>query len=446
MNISRNKLLIIRFILNPNLIKNHNPNPPISPITPFLNKPITRNHQFSTISNKNPNFIKKTLITDNADVSPLLVSQVIDIVKNSNKDSDIRSKLDLLDGKMSRRSVCEVFKVLSCEKVLAVEFFDWVGANNKEMCRNVDVCSLMIDNCGWVGDYETMKVLLKRFKVEVICLNDKAFGFLHVVGVSKACGKECVEMVVRVLNEVGGSVRNSGVFELVKILCGIDEFELAKFVIEITERKLGYYGVLVRDMCRRGRLDEACGLIGEMRVAGCEPDSKIYNYVLSGLCKREKISDAMSLVEEMKEKGVEPDEITFEIFITNLCRAGKMELVNESLERLITTGRAPRLSTYLAIVKGYFNAGRYDEAYKFVRDTEEKKMIPAINKMYSLLARLHQRKGNVKGASSIFDEMMRKGLKPDFSSYEKTVNVLRNTGGKDIARDLKEKYSKFRIE
>ncbi|PWA78060.1 tetratricopeptide-like helical domain-containing protein [Artemisia annua] len=372
-------------------------------------------------------------------------SQVIDIVKNSNKHSDIRSKLDKVDGNLTKRSVSEVFKVLSCEKVLAVEFFDWVGANNKEMCGNVDICSLMIDNCGWVGDYETMKVLLQRFKDEVICLNDKAFGFLHVVGVSKARGRECVEMVVRVLSEVGGSVRNSGVFELVKMLGGIDEFELAKFVIEITERKLSYYGVLVRDMCRRGRLDEARGLIGEMRVAGCEPDTKIYNYVLSGLCKREMISEAMSLAEEMKEKGVEPDEITFEIFITNSCRAGKMELVNESLERLISTGRPPRLSTYVAIVKGYFNAGRYDEAYKFVHDMEGKKM-PAINKMYSLLARLHQRKGNVKGASSIFDEMMRKGLKPDFSSYEKTVNVLRNTGGKDIARDLKEKYSKFRIE
>lgn len=377
------------------------------------------------------------------DVSPTLVSQVIDVVRSSK--GDCRSKLDLMDVRLSKQSVCEILGVLSCERVLALQFFEWVRDNNLELYRNGDICSLMADNCGWLNDYDTMKVLLEQFKDEKICLNDKAFGFLPVLDSSKAHAMESIASVIRVLDEIGGSVRNSGVIAIINMLCVLDSFESAKFVMEITEKKLNYYAILVREKCRRGNLEEARALIDEMWVVGCKPDSKIYNYILGSLCKSDKLSEALILFEEMKENGVNPDTITFEVFIANSCRLGRMEFANESLKRLMHKGYSPRVSAHTALVKGYFNAGRYQEAYEYVLDVEVKK-IPATNKVYSLLARLHQQKGNIDVARRILDEMMEKGLKPDFLYYSRTLNVLRHTGGRDLAHDLQKKFSKFRIE
>lgn len=376
-------------------------------------------------------------------VSPKLVSQVIDVVRSSK--GDCRSKLDSMGIKLSTTSIFEVFQVLSFERVHGLQFFEWVRDNNWDSYRKADVCSLMIDNCGWLGDYDTMTSLLEKFNQERICLTDKAFGFLPVLDSSKAQAMESIESVSGILNKVGGSTRNSGIFAMIHMLCAIDSFEMAKFVMEVTEKKLSYYAILVREKCRKGCTEEAYALIGEMRVAGCEPDTKIYNYILGSLCKSGKLTEALEMLKEMKEMGVDPDLITYEVFISSSCRLGNLELANEILKMLMDTGRPPRLETYAALVKGYYNAGRKEEAYKYVQDLEVKKM-PAINKMYSLLANLHQREGNIDVAHMIFDEMMEKGLKPDYLHYAKTKNVLRHTGDRQLAQDLQKKFSKFRVE
>ncbi|XP_076916371.1 pentatricopeptide repeat-containing protein At2g18520, mitochondrial-like [Bidens hawaiensis] len=152
---------------------------------------------------------------------------------------------------------------------------------------------------------------------------------------------ESVSSVVNVLGEVGGSVRSSGVHALISMLCGSDCFELADYVIEITEKKAGYYAVLVREKLKRGCIEQACDVIKRMRVQGCEPDTKIYNYVLGSLCKNNKLNEALTLLEEMKRTNVELDEITFEMFISSSCRLGNMEVAKESFEQLVNTGRGP---------------------------------------------------------------------------------------------------------
>ncbi|KAI3758683.1 hypothetical protein L6452_06254 [Arctium lappa] len=452
------KLLIIRFLLNPISHKTQNPNPLITSSTSNYSFRIHRcfsvtaedkrvasdqNADFRNI-NHPPVTRKTTNVRLNPPyVSPKMVSQVIDVVRSSK--GDCRSKLDLMDIKLSTTSIFEIFQVLSFERLHGLQFFEWVRDNNWDSYRKADVYSLMIDNCGWLGDYNTMTSLLEKFNQERICLTDKAFGFLSVLDSSKPQAMESIESVIGILNKVGGSTRHSGIFAMIHMLCAIDSFEMAKFVMKITENKLSYYAILVREKCRRGCSEEAYALIGEMRVAGCEPDTKIYNYILGSLCKSGKLAEALHMLKEMKEMGVDPDLITFEVFISSSCRLGNLELANQILKMLTDTGRIPRLETYAALVRGYYNAGRKEEAYKFVQDLEVKKM-PAVNKMYSLLANFHQREGNIDVAHRIFNEMMEKGLKPDYLHYAKTKNVLRHTGDRQLAQDLQKKFLKFRVE
>ncbi|KAL4583238.1 hypothetical protein LXL04_007806 [Taraxacum kok-saghyz] len=467
MNTYPKKLLIHRF-LNTITHKTPNPNPRISSIasslssakSPSTKNPYSVNRFFSVtsegkrlISDQNDGFRdvpyapvsrKRPLYTTKPpDVSPLMISHIIDVVTSSK--GDCRSKLGSTNISLCKRSVCEIFRVLSCEKVQALQFFEWVRDNNPDIQRSAVVCSLMIDNCGWLADYDTMQDLLVQFKQEEICLTDNAFTFLPVLDSSKSHAMESISKVLGILNEVGGSVCSSGIIAMIHMLCVLDSFELAKFVMEVTEKKPSYYAILVREKCRRGYPNEAYDLLDEMRMAGCEPDTKIYNYILGSFCKSDTFPKALSLLEEMKGKDIHPDLITCEAVITNLCRSGKMDFAKEFLKKLLHIGQMPRLSTHAVFVKGYFDAGKYEEAYEYVRDIEMKKM-PATNKMYGFLARIHQKKGNVDVACRILDEMMEKGLKPDFKDYKKIGNVLRHTGSRHLAQDLQKKFSKFRVE
>ncbi|KAD0157058.1 hypothetical protein E3N88_44696 [Mikania micrantha] len=320
MNISPKKLLIIRFLINPVSVKTLNSNPLISsvasllsaPATPSMNTSIYNSNYAcssyrcfsvvsddnSLISNQNVESVNtrapvtRRRITDTRNplyVSPKLVSQITDIVRSSK--GECRSKLDLIDTRLSKVPICEIIKVLSFEKVPAMQFFEWVRDNHPDLYCNGDICSLMVDNCGWLNDFDTMRALLKQFKQERICLDDKAFGFLPVLDSSKANAMESITLVIQVLDEIGGSVRGSGVYALIHMLCVADCFDLS-----------------------------------------------------------------------------------------------------------------------------------------------------------ILLARLHQEKGNIDAAGRILNEMMEKGLKPDFLYYAKTIKILRLVGGKDLALDLKNKFAKFRVE
>ena len=65
---------------------------------------------------------------------------------------------------------------------------------------------------------------------------------------------------------------------------------------------------------------------------------------------------------------------------------------------------------------------------------------------YSLLASLHQKKGNVVIARNILLEMIKKGLRPNFAVYMRVLRHLKNAGREDLARDLKSSFSSLSLQ
>ncbi|XP_042964684.1 pentatricopeptide repeat-containing protein At3g04760, chloroplastic-like [Carya illinoinensis] len=145
-----------------------------------------------------------------------------------------------------------------------------------------------------------------------------------------------VRRVVEMLNEVGGSCRTSRVHSLIEMLNSLGSFEMTKFVIEITERKTGYYNILIK--CWRCDFEGAKGIFDEMRQMGSDPIVNTYKYLLSSLCRSDKIDEACQLLEEMQERNCLPNPLTFEIFIYHSCRLGKFDLAIEFLDRMISNG------------------------------------------------------------------------------------------------------------
>ncbi|KAE8022281.1 hypothetical protein FH972_008093 [Carpinus fangiana] len=373
-----------------------------------------------------------------ANATPKQVSEMIGIIMRD--DDDLESKLDSMNVSLSIASITEIFRVLSFERVSALRFFAWIRGSKPDLYCNSDICSLAVDNCGRLDDYNAMLCILNDFRMKGICLSKKAFGFLPVLVSNKDSIMHSVRRVVEVLNEAGGSCRTSGVHSLIEMLSAFGLFEMAKFVIEITERKASYYYILIREKCRRCDFEGAREMLDEMRRAGCGQILNAYNYLLSNLCVSDKVAEACQVLEEMQERDCLPDALTFEIFICYWCRLGKFDLASECLDRMVSNGLEPRFSTHAAFVKGYFNSMRYEEAYKYVAESVVKYKC-SYNSIYSLLASLHQKKGNVVVARNILLEMIMKGLRPNFAVYVRVLKHLEKSGREDMARELKNRFS-----
>lgn len=368
-----------------------------------------------------------------------VTSNIIEIIMRGEDDMEV--KLSSVSSSMlSVELITEVFRVLNVQKVSGLRFFRWARANNPRLFSSADFCSLIISNCGWLDDYETMLLLLNEFKLANICLHESAFWFLPVFMSSQSSLINSVERLMEVLNQVGGSCRSSGICALIEMFCRLDLFNMAKHVLEISGKK-SHYDILVRERCKKGHL--ASDIIREMKEFGCEPTIKTYNYIVGSLCKQDKMNEASGILEQMQQEGgVLPDALTYEIFVHKFCKSGKMDIAKKFLDEMRNFKLEPRLETHTALLKALFKLEQYAEAYNYVIDSSETYKLSS-SKLYSLLADLHQRKGDLMYSQRVMLEMMNKNHKPDFKVYITLVKKLQKIGQYPLATDLQNMFSRY---
>lgn len=391
---------------------------------------------FSSYSNTRSNDEDRKLFRFDAPSGE--ISRIIDIIKGDG--SDMETSLDSIGSNLSKWSVIDILRGLNVAKVPALRFFEWVRDVHPNHHRNADICSLMVDNCGRLGDYTTMLALLKDFQSSKICLTDNAFGFLPLLSTTKEAAEKSIRGVITVLNEVGGSCRNSGIHSLVELLCSLSSFDLARFVMEITEKKASYYSVLVKHICVKRQFEEARHVLEEMWESRCDPHAKAYNYLISSLCKHGRIDEGFSVLEEMLDKGCPPDGVTFEILIYFACRYGRSEDAVKFYNQMVSIGIRARLPTRYAFVRGYFNSRQFEKAYKYVVDTSVEDKWSG-QEIYNVLAGLHLKHGDLLVAHNLLVEMMEKGLRPNDSLFVRVSKRLNKTGKERFAENLSARFS-----
>ncbi|KAI3431920.1 uncharacterized protein J3R85_007797 [Psidium guajava] len=363
--------------------------------------------------------------------------QIMELI-NSGPD-DLELKLDAMNVRPSLSSILRIFRTINSKKVSALRFFRWTEKSWPDLGRNPNICSLVIDNCGRLEDYETMFLLLKEFSLNGLCLTEKAFTFLTV---SRSSVMDAVNKTIEVLNQVGGPCRNSGVFALIETFSRFGSFEMAKYVIQITEVKASYYNIMAREKCRRCDFEDVKVMIDEMRQAGFGPAIGIFNYFISSLCRSGKLSEALHMIEEIEGTDCPPNALTFEILINHYIREGKMNVATQLLDRMALIGIEPRITTHTAFVKGYFHREQPEEAYKYAVSSVNN----SSNETYSLLARLHLEKGDTITAQKILLEMIEKGLKPSLSVHWGVLKTFKKTGEICLAQELASSFARFKTQ
>lgn len=60
------------------------------------------------------------------------------------------------------------------------------------------------------------------------------------------------------------------------------------------------FNLLIKARVRCGEVEDAAGLLGEMRRRGLRPDGYSYSTVIDGLCKAGRVDEALGLLDEMQ--------------------------------------------------------------------------------------------------------------------------------------------------
>ena len=205
---------------------------------------------------------------------------------------------------------------------------------------------------------------------------------------------------------VDSYVKAKRVSKGVEILKNLDELGMDEWDLECLK-------VLLRCLCRRGRVTSADKLLSKTRGKGrgkVEFDGETYGIVIRGWCKLGRVSEVERLLSEMVEDGFDPDSLSFSYVIEGLGRGGRINDAVKIFENLKETRTCEvNVVVYNAMIFNYISIGEIDECLKYYNDMLSNDCEPNMDTyVHIIFAFLKARR--VADAIEMFDEMLGRGV------------------------------------
>uniref|UniRef100_A0A0A9DDM5 Pentacotripeptide-repeat region of PRORP domain-containing protein n=1 Tax=Arundo donax TaxID=35708 RepID=A0A0A9DDM5_ARUDO len=196
------------------------------------------------------------------------------------------------------------------------------------------------------------------------------------------------------------------------------------------------YSSLIRGLCEKRRLNDACALFENMIKLGLQPDEFTYTSLIDGHCKEGNVEKALSLHDEMIKRGVLPDVVTYSVLINGLSKSARTKEAQRLLFKLYYEDPVPANIKYdalmhccskaefksvLALLKGFCMKGLMNEADKVYQSMLDRNW-KLDGSVYSVLIHGHCRGRNVMKALSFHKQMLQCGFAPNSTS---TISLIR---------------------
>ncbi|KAI5438298.1 hypothetical protein KIW84_024147 [Lathyrus oleraceus] len=236
------------------------------------------------------------------------------------------------------------------------------------------------------------------------------------------------------------------------------------------------YKFLIIALCgRKGRkIDDALKIYNEMINSGHVPDKELIETYLGCLCETGRISEARKCIDSLQKSGYTVP-LSYSLFIRAICRAGKVEealkLVEEvgaekscvekltsgsiihgllqkgKLEEALTKemlelGYEPNVVTYSALIHGYMNMGRFNEAWNLFYRMKFKGPFPDF-KTYSMFLSCLCKVGRSEEAMELISYMLESGIVPSTINFRTVLYGLNREGKQGLARAVLQQKSEM---
>lgn len=180
---------------------------------------------------------------------------------------------------------------------------------------------------------------------------------------------------------------------------------MERFLICESGPTLSTYNSLVKGFCKAGELVEASKALRTMMSRGFTPTPTTYNYFFRYFSKSGKIDDAMNLYMKMVESGYNPDRLTYHLLLKVLCEAERLELALQISKEMRLHGFDMDLASSTMLVHLLCKMYRFDEAF------------------------------------AEFGDMIRRGIVPQYLTFQRMNDELNKNGRTGMARKLREMMS-----
>ncbi|KAH0460635.1 hypothetical protein IEQ34_011298 [Dendrobium chrysotoxum] len=247
--------------------------------------------------------------------------------------------------------------------------------------------------------------------------------------------KSCIESAVDVFWAIleldlvpSGHAINALITELSQLQKFEEAFEILKMV---GSRKLRCcqesYIIVIQELCKVCRAQEACGLFEKMLSEGLKPKVACYNSLIQMLCKLRNMEGAkkyFDIMKKKKKKRCEPDCATYTLLIHAYSEVQNWEGAYELLMEMIDMGWSPHFDSY-RLVGGFLREnGRHDLLMKMEREMDVQ------------LLQAHCKAGRVDDAYEKLKGMIGKGFYPPIYAKDAFERAFRKAGKWKIASQI----------
>lgn len=230
------------------------------------------------------------------------------------------------------------------------------------------------------------------------------------------------------------------------------------------------YGTLVEGYCRLGRVERAMELVGEMREEGIEANAVVYNPIVDALAEGGRFKEAMGMMERFSVLESGPTLSTYNSLVKGCCKSGDLHEANKVIKMMIDRGFVPTTTTYNYFFRYFSINGKIEEAMglyskmiwsgydpdrltfhlliKMLCEQERLDFAVQVSKEMkargcdmdlaasTMLIHLFCKMRKLEEAFAEFEDMFRRGIVPQFLTYQRMIEELRKRGLMDLVRKL----------
>ncbi|KAK9692289.1 hypothetical protein RND81_09G254100 [Saponaria officinalis] len=314
-----------------------------------------------------------------------------------------------------------------------------------EMQRNgcevtPDTWTIMIMLYGRVGLTDIASRIFSEMKASGCKLTRTVYKYLLL----SFCGKKGrkIDEAVKLFSEMisAGLVPDN---ELVEVcfdcFCQAGKLEEAKTCLDRLQ-KVGFsaplsYSLLIRALCRRGKLEDALALANDVKENRSTLDNYICGSLVHGLLKTGRLDEALSKINSMKETGIHPTVHVYTSLVTHYCKAKDLERALDTFKTMWDEGCHPTVVTYTALIYGFINTGNFENAQKLFLRMRFKGPFPDF-KAYSILISSLCERGKSEEAFRYLSEMMNDGIVPSTINFRTVFFGLNREGKQHLAQTV----------
>lgn len=200
---------------------------------------------------------------------------------------------------------------------------------------------------------------------------------------------------------------------------------------EVSSRVLSL-NILMAALCEKGRSDIAQQIFVEMKYQTVYPDRESYRILMKGLCRDGRLSEAVHLLYAMfwriSQKGGGDDVAIYRNLLDTLCDHGKVEEAVAILGKILRKGlRAPRRKWFRLDLDKLGGDQDKESLKRMMNRALIQGGVPSLAS-YTVIATELYGEDNVSEGDEVLEEMRGRGFRPTALLFEAKMSALCRKG------------------